>query len=95
VGTNKRESIAWILLFIFIVGCSSTTVIEKRPERCFLYKTGKQAYPKHDPHKKNIFSAMAWNKEYMAAGYNMLELERHHIECDAFLKEMEIPDEPF
>ena len=47
-----------------------------------MYRTGKQAYIDHDPHKTKISSAMAWNKDYMANGYNLLELERHMIRCE-------------
>ena len=73
---------------LFTIGCcsSGTTTIEKRPDRCLLYKTGRQAYPKHDPHKTRIDPALAWNKEYMSGGYNLLELERHYIKCKVRVK---------
>jgi len=75
----KRLISVFSILFVF--GCSSN-VTTLNPEKCIMYRTGKQAYPDHDPHRTRIFSAMAWNKDYMTNGYNLLELERHMIRCE-------------
>ena len=44
-----------------------------------MYRTGKWAYLKHDPHMERVPSVMAWNKKYR---YNFFELERHHMKCE-------------
>jgi len=44
-----------------------------------MYRTGKLAHLKHDPHMERIPSVMAWNKKYR---YNFFELERHMIRCE-------------
>ena len=47
-----------------------------------MYGTGKQTYLKHDPHMENVPPVMALNRNN---GYNLLELERHHIKCEPTL----------
>jgi len=44
-----------------------------------MYRTGKRAHPKHDPHMERIPSVMVWNKKYR---YNLFVLERHHMKCE-------------
>ena len=69
-----------VFSILFVCGCSSTTKIN--PEKCIMYRTGKQAYPKHDSHRTSISADMMWNKDYLANGYNLLKLERHMIRCE-------------
>jgi len=44
-----------------------------------MYRTGKHAHLKHDPHMESVPPVMAWNKKN---GYNLLELERYTIRCE-------------
>ena len=66
-----------VFSILFVFGCSST--IKIKPEKCIMYRTGKLAHLKHDPHMERIPSVMAWNKKYR---YNFFELERHHMKCE-------------
>jgi len=66
-----------VFFILFVFGCSST--IKIKPEKCIMYRTGKLAHLKHDPHMERIPSVMAWNKKYR---YNFFELERHHMKCE-------------
>jgi len=44
-----------------------------------MYRTGKRAHLKHDPHMERVPPVMAWNKNN---GYNLFVLERHHMKCE-------------
>ena len=72
----KRLLSVFSILFVF--GCSPimTTL---NPEKCIMYRTGKRAHSKHDPHMERIPSVMAWNKKYR---YNLFVLERHMMGCE-------------
>jgi len=47
-----------------------------------MYRTGKRAHLKHDPHMERVPPVMAWNKEN---GYNLFVLERHMMRCESTL----------
>jgi len=72
----KRLISVFSILFVF--GCSPI-VTTLNPEKCIMYRTGKQAYLKHDPHMERVPPVMAWNKNN---GYNLFVLERHYIKCE-------------
>jgi len=65
------------ITILFEFGSSST--IKIKPEKCIMYRTGKRAHLKHDPHMERVPPVMAWNKNN---GYNLFVLERHHMKCE-------------
>ena len=74
---TKLKRLIGVFSILFVFGCSST--IKIKPEKCIMYRTGKWAYLKHDPHMERVPSVMAWNKKYR---YNLFVLERHHMKCE-------------
>ena len=74
---TKLKRLIGVFSILFVFGCSST--IKIKPEKCIMYRTGKLAHLKHDPHMERIPSVMVWNKKYR---YNLFVLERHHMKCE-------------
>jgi len=44
-----------------------------------MYRTGKRAHLKHDPHMERVPPVAALNNNNV---YNLFVLERHHMKCE-------------